>query len=167
MFGFWDRQIRNFFPGHALHEKGLQRQRQFGPLVSSKEQKRLSSCGFNNSSPAGQPRILLLHSVYRGFRLFAPLEARSGNIFSMLWGVPGTLVSWANCSVGVQSCRNLSSRPVSVLRFLGETVLSSALCAASPSPAPPSRCAPLRTVPLVVRLGLGLDRLNSTGPNLS
>ena len=28
-------------PGHALHEKGLQRQKGFGPLVGSQEQRAL------------------------------------------------------------------------------------------------------------------------------
>ena len=39
-----------------------------------------------------------------GFRLFVLLEECSGDVFSMPWGVRGTLVSWANCSVGVPSC---------------------------------------------------------------
>ena len=43
-------------------------------------------------------------SVYIGFRLFVLLGRRSGDVSSMLRKVRGTLVSWANCSVGVQSC---------------------------------------------------------------
>ena len=43
-------------------------------------------------------------SIYIGFRLFVLLERRSGDVYSMPWGVRGTLVSLANCFVGVQSC---------------------------------------------------------------
>ena len=91
------------FPGHALHEKGLQKQKGVGPLVSSQEQRALLVPRINRSSTAGQPRILFPHSVYIGFRLFVLLERRSGNMFSMLWRVRGRLVPCANCSVGVQS----------------------------------------------------------------
>ena len=39
--------LRDLFlllPGHALHEKGLQRQKGVVPLVGSKNKKRFSSC---------------------------------------------------------------------------------------------------------------------------
>ena len=42
-------------------------------------------------------------SVYIGFRLFV-LLGRRGNVSSILWRVRGRLVSWANSSVGIQSC---------------------------------------------------------------
>ena len=51
-----------------------------------------------------QPLILFPHSVYIRFPLFVLLERRSGDVSSMPWGVRGSLVSWANCSVGVLSC---------------------------------------------------------------
>ena len=48
-------------PGNALHEKGLQRQKGVGPLVSSQEQRALLVPVINRLSTAGQPRILFLH----------------------------------------------------------------------------------------------------------
>ena len=61
--------------------------------------------------PADKPLINRLStgrcvppSVYIGFRLFVLLEKRSGDVSSMHWRLRGTLVSWANCSVGVPSC---------------------------------------------------------------
>ena len=39
-----------------------------------------------------------------GFRLFVLLKRRSGQVCSMAWRVRGTVVSWANRSVGVPSC---------------------------------------------------------------
>ena len=50
-------------------------------------------------------------SVYIGFCLFVLLESRSGDVFSMPSRVRGTLVSWANCSVGVQSWPAPPRRP--------------------------------------------------------
>ena len=92
------------FPGHALHEKGLQRQKGFGPLVGSQEQRALLVPVINRGSTARQPLILFPHSVCIGFRLFVLLEKRSREVSSIPWGVRGTLVSWENCSVGVPSC---------------------------------------------------------------
>ena len=39
------------------------------------------------------------------------LGKRSSDVSSMLGGVRGTLVPWANSSVGVQSCPTLPRRP--------------------------------------------------------
>ena len=50
-------------------------------------------------------------SVDIGFRLFVLLGRLSGYVSSMLWGVRGTLVSWAYCSAGVPSCPALPRRP--------------------------------------------------------
>ena len=54
-------------PGHALHEKGLQRQKGVGPLVSSQRERALAvpvikrlSTAVNRRSTAGQPVILFL-----------------------------------------------------------------------------------------------------------
>ena len=44
-------------PGHALHEKGLQRQKSVGPLVSSQEHRALLVPLLNRLSTAGQPRV--------------------------------------------------------------------------------------------------------------
>ena len=86
-------------PGHALREKGLERQISVGSLFSSKEQRALLVPVINRSSTAR----CVPPSVYIGFRLFVLLGRRSGDVSSMSRGVRGTLVSWAHCSVGVPS----------------------------------------------------------------
>ena len=50
--------------GHALHEMGLQRQKDVGPLVSSQEQRGLLVPRLNRGSTAGFVSL----SVYIGFR---------------------------------------------------------------------------------------------------
>ena len=73
--------VESVVPGHALHEKGLQRQKSVGPRNSSKEQRALLDPLINRLSNAG----VALPSVYIGCRLFVLLERRSGDVFSMLW----------------------------------------------------------------------------------
>ena len=94
-----------------MHEKGLQRQKGVGPLVGSQERRALLVPLINRLQSACQPLVLFLHSVYIGFCLFVLLEKRSGDASSMLWGVRGTFVSLANCSVGVPSCPAPPRRP--------------------------------------------------------
>ena len=48
-------------PGHALHEKGLQRQKVDGTLVSSQERRALFVTVINRLSTAGQPLISFPH----------------------------------------------------------------------------------------------------------
>ena len=48
-------------PGHALHEKGLQRQKGAGPLVSSQERRALFIPLLKRGSNAGPTRALFLH----------------------------------------------------------------------------------------------------------
>ena len=48
------------FPGHALHDKGLQRQKGVGPLVNSQGRRALFVPVINRLSTAGQPLILFL-----------------------------------------------------------------------------------------------------------
>ena len=50
-------------PGHALHEKGLQRQKGAGPLVSSQEERALLVLLINRGKTGRQPRILFPHAV--------------------------------------------------------------------------------------------------------
>ena len=66
---------------------------------AARRKERFSSRG----QTAVQPMILFPYSVYIGFRLFVLLGKR-GDVSSMLWRVRGRLVSWANNSVGIQSC---------------------------------------------------------------
>ena len=91
-----------------MHEKGLQRQEDVGPLVSSQSASRPGDKPLKNrlsTGRCGPP------SVYIGFRLFVLLAKCSRNVSSMPWGVRRTLVSWANCSVGVPSCPVPPRRP--------------------------------------------------------
>ena len=50
-------------PGHAVHEKGLQRQIGVGTLVSSQKERALLVPVINRLSTAGQPRVLFLHRL--------------------------------------------------------------------------------------------------------
>ena len=61
-------------PGHALHEKSLQRQKSVGPLVGSQEQRALLLPVITRLQTACQPVILFPHSVHIGFRLFVLME---------------------------------------------------------------------------------------------
>ena len=61
---------------HALHEKGLQREKGVVPLVGSQEQRALLVPLINRLSTACLPLVLLPYSVYIGFRLFVLLERR-------------------------------------------------------------------------------------------
>ena len=97
-------RTREFVPGHALHEKGLQRQKGVGPLASSKEQRALLVPLINRLSTAS----LIPPPVYIGFPLFVLPRICSRQLSSMLWRTRGTLVSWAEKPVGVPS---LPGRP--------------------------------------------------------
>ena len=76
------------FPGHALQEKGLQRQKGVGPLVSSQDERALLVPVINRLSTAD----FVPPSVYIGFRLFVLLERRPRNVSSMFWRVRMRLV---------------------------------------------------------------------------
>ena len=52
---------RCHFPGHALHEKGLQRQKGVVPLVGSQDERALFVPRLNRLSIAGQARVLFPH----------------------------------------------------------------------------------------------------------
>ena len=91
-------------PGHALHEKGLQRQKKRRSTVRQPGTKR-ASC------PADEPLInpwstadLVPLSVYIRFRISMLLERRCGDVFSMPLRKRLTFVSLANNSVGTKSC---------------------------------------------------------------
>ena len=89
-------------PFHARHvrEKGLQRQLCVGTLVSNQERR----VGLVPRTNRWSTAVFVPPSVYIGFRLFVLLKSRSGQVCSMLWKVRGTVVSWANRSVGAPSC---------------------------------------------------------------
>ena len=62
-------------------------------------------------SNAGPMRVFVPPPVYMGFRLFVLLGGCSRHVRTMLWKVRGTVVSWANGSVGVPSCPAPPRRP--------------------------------------------------------
>ena len=105
------------FPGHALHENGLQIQEASVHWSAAKNKERFSSRGYT----AYQPRInrgstahFVPPCVYMGFRLFVLLEKRSSDVSSnpsIPWKVQRTCVSCANSSVGTQSCPTPPGRP--------------------------------------------------------
>ena len=53
----------NRIPGHALHEKGLQRQKGVGPLVSSQEHRALPVPRCNRLSTAYKPVVSRLSNA--------------------------------------------------------------------------------------------------------
>ena len=80
MSGFWTPRV---IPGHALHQKGLQRPKRFGPLVSSQEKTALAFLFINQLSTGCQPQgncwstaDSVPLTVYIKFRLFVLLGAR-------------------------------------------------------------------------------------------
>ena len=94
-----------------IREKGLQRQKGDGTLVSSQERRAADVPRINRGSNAGQPVIVFHHSVCIVFRLFVIPWGRSGQLFTMPWGAKGLVVSWANRPVGVRSCPVPPRRP--------------------------------------------------------
>ena len=52
---------QNFIPGHALHEKSLQKQKSIGPLVRSQEQRALLVPRINRLPTARQLVVVFLH----------------------------------------------------------------------------------------------------------
>ena len=87
------------FPGHALHEKSLQRQIGVGTLVSSPEHRVLLVPRFNRGSTVG----FVPPSVYVGFRLFVLPKSRSRQLSS----IPSRDV----CVLREQTCRARSVKP--------------------------------------------------------
>ena len=74
-------------PGHAVHEKGLQRQIGVGTLVSSQERRALAVPLINRGSTAD----FVPPSVYIGFRLFVLPGRRPGQCLRFAGGQEGGL----------------------------------------------------------------------------
>ena len=119
-------------PGHALHEKGLQKQISDGTLVSNKERRALAVPVINRGWAAGQPRNLFL----RGFT------------YEFAWSCFRRVVqdSFLRCP---RKQKN---------RWLPWRTDLSASRSARPGPACSLRRAPPRRDPPVVCLGLGFDK---------
>ena len=84
-------------PGHALHEKGLQRQIGVGTQVSSQERRAAVVPQINWTS----------NRTFRssiGFHRISLVRASGKTFRTIVWGARGAVVSWANRSVGVPSC---------------------------------------------------------------
>ena len=92
--------MSGFLIRHALHKNGLQRQSGVGTLVSNQEQRAPVVPRINRGSTAG----FVPPWVYIGFRLFMLQETRPRGFSSIVWGVKGSVVFWANRPVGVPSC---------------------------------------------------------------
>ena len=92
-------RTRNLFPGHALHEMGLQRQLGVGTLVSSQVRRAAVVPRKNRLST----RRFVPPAVYIGFRLLMLPRGRLGQLSSMLLRARGTVVPCAKRPVGVPS----------------------------------------------------------------
>ena len=78
-------------PGHALHEKGLQRQLAVGTLVNSQQRRALAVPVINRGQTADKPRMnrwspagFVPPPVYIGFPLFVLAKRRSEQLFTVL-----------------------------------------------------------------------------------
>ena len=140
-------------PGHALHEKGLQKQIGVGTLVSSQERRALFVLLINHGSAADKPVVnrwstagFVPPSVLNTNEIVRASEETFRTVFSIRWGARGWVVSWPDRPNGVPSFP------------------------APPRPAPPPCAAPTRpargvsgfwirqviTVVVVVRMGAGV-----------
>ena len=116
--------------GHALHEKGLQRQKSADPLLSSQERRAAVVSRINRWSNAA----FVPPSIYIGFRLFVLLKSRSGQVSSISRRVRRTVVSSGDSPgrTDPSASRPARPRPTSPLRR------------APPRPDPPVICPGLR-----------------------
>ena len=62
-----NKETRRRIPGHALHEKGLQRQISVRTLDSNHERRAVVVPEINRGYTAGQPRVLFLHRFMLDF----------------------------------------------------------------------------------------------------
>ena len=97
--GFWIRQVLlvRSFPGHTLHEKGLQRQISDGPLVSSQERRAVAVPLINRGSTAGHPLVNRGFCISIGFNRTSFVrgsEDASNTVSSIRWKTRGKVVSW-------------------------------------------------------------------------
>ena len=120
--------LGKWIPGHALHEKGLQRQIAVGTLVNSQQRRALLVPLINRGSTGR----FVPPPVYIGFPLFVLAKRRSEQLFTVSW------------------------RARETVGFLADRNVGTVFCPASLRPA--VRSAPRRRDPPVVCPGFGLDR---------
>ena len=115
----------SFVPGHALYEKGLQRQIGVGTLVSSQERRGLAVPSTNRGSTAGQPLVNRGFSSSVGLHRISFVRASeetSRTVSSIRWRARGRVVSWPD-------------RPDGVPSYPAPTPLAAPPCAAPTRPA--------------------------------
>ena len=97
-------------PGHAWHKKIYKEKKRqsIGQQPGIKSASRPAIEPVSNRSSTGR---CVPPSVYNNFRLFVLLEIRSRVSFRCIGGVRESLVSRANCSVGVRFCLDSPRRP--------------------------------------------------------
>ena len=132
------RPERRGIPGHALHEKGLQRQKNAGPLASSQERRAAVVPRINRLSTACQPVFNRTVCSPIGLHCISFVRASGETFTTVVFDALEALEGKMNgCIMGTPSCR----RPV------------------LNRPAPPPRRAPPSPDPPVVCPGFWLDRL--------
>ena len=92
--------------GHALHEKGSQRQIGVGTLVSSQERRALADPLINRGLTAGQPRVNRWFRSSIGLNRISFVRASeetSRTVSSIRWRARGRVVSWPDRPDGVPS----------------------------------------------------------------
>ena len=98
------RARKSKIPGHALHEKGLQRQIGVGTLVNSQQRRALAVPVINHDKPvinSGSTAGVVPSTVYIGFPLFVLAKRRSEQLFTVRWKARG--------AVGFQGHRNVGT----------------------------------------------------------
>ena len=132
------------FPGHALHEKGLQRQIAVSTLVNSQQRRALAVPRLNRWSTAGQPLVNRLFCSLSGLHRISfvrACEETFRTVVKVPWRDRGTVAFEADRNVGTLVC--------------------------PASPRATVRCALRRPDPPVVCPGFGLDRSKRRRLNVS
>ena len=85
----WSADQRYHFPGHALHEKGLQRQTGVGSLVRSQERRAAVVPRINRLSTARQPPVNRLSCSSIGLHRISFVRASGGSFKTVVYDAPG------------------------------------------------------------------------------
>ena len=85
-------------PGHALHEKGLQRQASAGTLVSIQERRALLVPGINHLWTGYAPVVNRGFCSSIGWHRVSIVRASREIHFSIIWRVRSAVFPWASCA---------------------------------------------------------------------